>query len=1175
MYTTKAHNVYDDEPFHFTPIFDPADIICEGSDTDQTPEQVKQKHLRYEAHAERCASGRLPVLQSTVLRRSLTSSWVNPWRCKPIKAFDEKRWQQSFPEKLVSNNGIDLRKTASSISDYLSPDDTISWCRTSGRDREDEADRSVADTEIFLVGTDRLDLIQLSQERCKGNFSHTRNKKLCEKVMEDHDLSFDNNDVIANRTKRGVKRQRRSLKSKRLRTTNFSNWDTESCSSHESFPNIVVKGKSKNRGFKNELPEQPSPLKFNHQKMLDSQKLFINSKSSSFSSSSSSLSIPKRPRKRYKVETHKGKYLEAGSDDYNSENSNSTSQNRKVSIYAAIRKNRINAPQINRTLPPTSLISPRSMDQDSFMTKISHSSRAIDKFTYKKKKRKRDWNCFNDVPDQSSQDSNYLLERKKKKIRVTKENQKDLLMKPVDIQRAWPKNSGNSGFSLVKTNPTFDCSVLTMRKPFKNSSKDNLSHVQDDFHSGSDLIEDIIAWGQEFNTESSPFISQEKKGHSQLNSDNDWELILQTTPRSNSRELESSSIFSTPGEKKCRSPFRQRLIQKTWTHQENSPKSSSQEFIVESSNKAGGSLLDSLTPLSPQESQIEKSFFSTSPSNIISKKIKSKDSSYNSTFTESNQAIEAPPLFIIPGPETSIQKKSSPETQFLTPKMPDSSGVTSPSRNRASRLSLNRDNSTSQILNVSPCINRLSNIDKCIKSPIPKIIDNNKFIENLNISFPHGGGKDFCDVQDDKQMPNLCQDKYIRYTGTSSEENQALQSPIIDRTETKMSDTYFDSTITNTEHSVIMNPILKNTKFLESDCTINDNSKPKFGTSNLKGDKPLNSNCQSPWAFETPNLSINFDRLKKLSDSALSFPSLKIANTFVSPHSSNIVEKIDFELPKINFNITPENKVSSLPSFNTTEKSHLSSQNDILKSYESAMKNPWKSSFKKSSAVRSKKRVSFQQSKWEVESLTEKHYASSPETPIRSFSQPDQMTDPSSLLLHERSNNLLAEKIPNLTNLKYSNNSEVNLSPGFSAMAEAFIAADKQTYGEKEGEEKDRISLSTHQLFVKSDVNDDNHDENDENDTGQSTMPMKTTINSPKGSNNVEDINDFAHSIGVIDDDHNDQQQQPNCWLDSPSIAPLRDIDFSVLAADNNNFDTLLCGVEDILEDWSVDKLLK
>jgi len=56
------------------------DIICEGSDAEQTPEEVHAKCLRYEKQAQRCLNGKIPFLQSANLRGPLEREWINPWR---------------------------------------------------------------------------------------------------------------------------------------------------------------------------------------------------------------------------------------------------------------------------------------------------------------------------------------------------------------------------------------------------------------------------------------------------------------------------------------------------------------------------------------------------------------------------------------------------------------------------------------------------------------------------------------------------------------------------------------------------------------------------------------------------------------------------------------------------------------------------------------------------------------------------------------------------------------------------------------------------------------------------------------------------------------------------------------------------------------------------------------
>ena len=84
---SKAHK----RPHQDQPQQDEEDIICEGSDAEQTPQEIEGKVLRYKQQARRCLDGKLPVLQSASLRGPLERDWINPWRYQYPKLTCTKR----------------------------------------------------------------------------------------------------------------------------------------------------------------------------------------------------------------------------------------------------------------------------------------------------------------------------------------------------------------------------------------------------------------------------------------------------------------------------------------------------------------------------------------------------------------------------------------------------------------------------------------------------------------------------------------------------------------------------------------------------------------------------------------------------------------------------------------------------------------------------------------------------------------------------------------------------------------------------------------------------------------------------------------------------------------------------------------------------------------------------
>ena len=75
-----SHDRDYDESLYTSAPQDPEDIIWAGSDSEQTPQEIYKKRLRYEKHARRYLQGHLPVLHSATLRGPLNKEWVNPWK---------------------------------------------------------------------------------------------------------------------------------------------------------------------------------------------------------------------------------------------------------------------------------------------------------------------------------------------------------------------------------------------------------------------------------------------------------------------------------------------------------------------------------------------------------------------------------------------------------------------------------------------------------------------------------------------------------------------------------------------------------------------------------------------------------------------------------------------------------------------------------------------------------------------------------------------------------------------------------------------------------------------------------------------------------------------------------------------------------------------------------------
>ncbi|PSS22232.1 hypothetical protein M430DRAFT_57582 [Amorphotheca resinae ATCC 22711] len=120
----------DEEPLYCAAPQNPEDIIWEGSDTEQTPQEIYEKRLRYENYARRYLRGQLPVLQSASLRGPLDKEWVNPWRYHPRKDFDW--WQPGSEDMLFTRENV-MKRAADHGLGHLTPAEALAWCKADAK----------------------------------------------------------------------------------------------------------------------------------------------------------------------------------------------------------------------------------------------------------------------------------------------------------------------------------------------------------------------------------------------------------------------------------------------------------------------------------------------------------------------------------------------------------------------------------------------------------------------------------------------------------------------------------------------------------------------------------------------------------------------------------------------------------------------------------------------------------------------------------------------------------------------------------------------------------------------------------------------------------------------------------------------------------------------------------
>ncbi|EKD15184.1 uncharacterized protein L3040_001552 [Drepanopeziza brunnea f. sp. 'multigermtubi'] len=128
----------EEEPYYCSPVCAPDDILCSGSDAEDTPDEVHKKHLRYEAAAQRVATGHLPAILSARLKGpfSKEGGWINPWRYRPKKKQDDAWWQPGSEDMLFTRANVMKRAAAHGLG-YLTPADALRWCKDTAKAEAD------------------------------------------------------------------------------------------------------------------------------------------------------------------------------------------------------------------------------------------------------------------------------------------------------------------------------------------------------------------------------------------------------------------------------------------------------------------------------------------------------------------------------------------------------------------------------------------------------------------------------------------------------------------------------------------------------------------------------------------------------------------------------------------------------------------------------------------------------------------------------------------------------------------------------------------------------------------------------------------------------------------------------------------------------------------------------
>ncbi|PBP25648.1 protamine P1, partial [Diplocarpon rosae] len=146
----------NDELYYSAPAFDPADVLCSGSDSEETPEQVAKKRVRYEEAAQRVVAGHLPKLLSASLKGpfSKKSGWVNPWRQKPRRKRVGEWWQPGSEDMLFTRTNV-MKRAADHGLAYLDPEAALQWCKATAQAEADAIRETDLESGAVMISVER------------------------------------------------------------------------------------------------------------------------------------------------------------------------------------------------------------------------------------------------------------------------------------------------------------------------------------------------------------------------------------------------------------------------------------------------------------------------------------------------------------------------------------------------------------------------------------------------------------------------------------------------------------------------------------------------------------------------------------------------------------------------------------------------------------------------------------------------------------------------------------------------------------------------------------------------------------------------------------------------------------------------------------------------------------
>jgi hypothetical protein len=414
-----SYGTEDDEPLYCAAPQEPEDIIWPGSDIEQSQQEIDEKRLRYEKHAWRYLRGQPPVLQSASLRGPLDKNWTNPWRYRPRK---HPEWWQPGSEDILFTRAKVMRWATDVGLGHLPPAEALARCKADAEalastrqvepqensantdDSESESDIGNHSEDLEDPLSQGDDLAQSQSDPINSHRSHVRSStRLLGQIQSGSGSGGPSNGgTVVTKRLANTQWLKGSYASKRVR------WDTPTAPSPSPMPGFHGGEQDRRRHHGSTGPRTDSRAQIytlRQRKLLQSHNVqSIESERprqkepkedldelGDVSVGTTSVSAVNFPRE-FKARESIPRNTTGGSD-------RSPLKEQVITTPAhSSRKSKINSvesgssklPSVPRSRRNRAAYNVKSLGDDSFVTEVAPSSRNVEKFEYRKRRKRSD-----------------------------------------------------------------------------------------------------------------------------------------------------------------------------------------------------------------------------------------------------------------------------------------------------------------------------------------------------------------------------------------------------------------------------------------------------------------------------------------------------------------------------------------------------------------------------------------------------------------------------------------------------------------------------------------------------------------------------------------------------------------------------------------------------------------